>query len=68
MLKRTKPPPPDVRLENVPFSFQFRSTADPAGAGPIRLVVLPGLKDKNGHGAAVEYDLDLSALAPGAAS
>jgi len=40
----------------------------PAGAGPIRLVVLPGLKDKNGHGAAAEYDLDLSALAPGAAS
>ena len=31
--------------------------------GALKLVVLPTLKDKDGHGPAAEYDLDLSALA-----
>jgi len=30
--------------------------------GPLKLAVVPALKDKDGHGAAAEYDLDLSAL------
>jgi hypothetical protein len=30
--------------------------------GALKLVVLPALKDKDGHGAAAEYDLDLAAL------
>jgi hypothetical protein len=31
--------------------------------GPLKLAVLPALKDKDGHSAAAEYDLDLAALA-----
>jgi len=37
----------------------------PAGAAVAKLVVLPALKDKDGHGATAEYDLDLTPLALG---
>jgi len=45
-------------------TVQGRNVLLPTTAtGPLKLVVLPTLKDKDGHGAAAEYDLDLSALA-----
>jgi len=47
----------------VTTTVQGRNVLLPVTAtGPLKLVVLPTLKDKDGHGAAAEYDLDLSAL------